>query len=159
MFHSGYICAPYNGTACNDELGGNMVFYDLLKTSFQVSEILMRNLRQVFLQTYKTQNCLDFSYHMLCNYVFPPCRVAASPTARPICKEDCITGSLELCLSVWNSILEVISLVDTAHLGTPSCDPLPYQNGGDVTECIGRSDVLPPADRMNTIETGKDILR
>lgn len=158
LFCSGFVCVPYNGTVCKEALGSALVFYDLGKTSYATSELLMSNFRQVFLQSRTSRNCLDFAYPLVCHYVFPPCRLDVPvPTPRPICKGDCLTSSLELCPSVWNAVLRVIEIVNTAHLGKPTCDPLPYMNGGDESECIGMSDLLPPGDRVNTIPTGKDV--
>ena len=153
---SAYVCEPYNGTVCKDALGSSLVFFDLSKTDFESSEVLMLGFKAVFDNSHDSENCGMFAFPLVCHYVFPPCRVdVAVPTPRPICKEDCLTSSLELCPAVWNAIITVIENVQTQHLGVPSCGPLPYMNGGDETECIGVSDLSPPGDRMNTIQTGE----
>jgi hypothetical protein len=139
-------------------LGSSPIFFDLGQTDFQSSEYLMLTFKDVFESARDSENCFNFAFPLVCHYVFPPCRVGVDvPTPRQICKEDCLTSSLELCPKAWNSIITVIESVNTGHLGVPSCGPLPYMNGGDTTECIGISDLSPPGDRTNTTQTDKCI--
>ena len=134
------------------------IFYDLLVVDFQKSELLMSNFSRVLEAAGPSQNCLDFAYQLMCYYAFPPCRIGVqTPTKRPICSEDCKTMSSELCSTVWQEILPYVQALDPGHMGTFNCLNFPSMNGGDESECIGVSDVLPPGDRENTLVTGKRL--
>lgn len=149
-------CQPYNGTVCRNYILGDEIFYDLSVTNFEMSELVMTKFKQAFTAFSPSQNCFDFAFRLVCHYAFPPCRVGVPiPTKRPICKGDCLTSSTELCPTVWQAILSSIQLLDLGHVGIPNCANLPYMNGGDESECIGVSDVLPPGNRENTEVTGK----